>query len=190
MPAGCQYLVSPLLDPNLAGTGVSGKVSSSAPASGSAVVAETVPLEAPAPGTHITDTELSYNASVPAPMLMRAPENSTAAAQIVPQFAAEFEAEFAAQVAALNGTTVGSQAKVKLLCKPITARGDPRHLSDDDLVWIGLGVMAGIVIIVLCCLGCCASESSSSEVQDTKENSAAIASVKESSQNRSLDMVD
>ena len=72
MPAGCQYLVSPLLDPNLAGTGVSGKVSSSAPASGSAVVAETVPLEAPAPGTHITDTELSYNASVPAPMLMRA----------------------------------------------------------------------------------------------------------------------
>ena len=108
VPAGCQYLVSSSEQLDLGGN-----VSAPVPAFSNTVAAETVPLQAPAPSTHTTNIGFHYNASAPA--LMRTPSNSIA--------------KFAAQAAGLNSTTLASQAQVKLLCKPVAAKGDPGHLS-------------------------------------------------------------
>lgn len=173
MPAGCQYMVSPP-QPDLASAGVRSNVSAPVPASGSAVVAKTVPLEASAPGTQTVNTYFNHNASAPAPM--RAPRSSTAS--------------FVAQEAALKGTRVGSQAETKLLCKPIAARGDPRHLSDDQVAFIIFGAFAGTGLLIICCISCCEGRRSSSEDQGTKENTATIALEKEEEHQSSLDMVE
>ena len=153
VPAGCQYLVSSLQQPVLASANVSGNISAVVAASGNAVVAETVPLETAAPGTHITDTEFSNNVSAPAPT--RPPSNNTAD---------------------------------KLLCKPVTARSDPRRINDDDVVWIFLGVMAAFIIILACCVQGCTIKPSPNEVQEVKEST--IASDKENPHESPLDMVD
>ena len=153
LPAGCQYVdwqSSDTVNSNsstpsavwstLTSSGANGSARASAP--GSALGATAAPIQAEAQGAYSSKgAPSSATSSYGAPALApdKSPRNATLASL--------------KQAALQSGINLGRQGFVKMLCKPIAARGDPPHrMSKSDKVFLGVCVSIPVTILIIGCV--------------------------------------